>query len=185
MTDTHASFALPDESGSLTIREATLADVECLVQMNAAMAWETERRRLDLTRLRAGTRAVLESRDRGFYLLAVIQSPSTSHLPVGQLLITTEWSDWRNGAFWWIQSVYVDPRWRGRGIFRRLFHCIEDMAHNHPDVCGLRLYVEHHNLRAQAVYTKLGLSRTAYLMFEKDFVLSSDTSQPLPPEGTG
>lgn len=168
------SFLLPHDRGFLTIREAARKDLDDLVRMNAAMAWETECRQLDPARLRAGTQAVLESRDRGFYLLGVAHLPQGADSAVAQLLVTHEWSDWRNGNFWWIQSVYVEPQWRRLGIFRQLYRHLETMARSHPEVCGLRLYVERRNADAQAVYSKLGLSPTGYHVFELDFVLSSD-----------
>ncbi|RMH37185.1 MAG: N-acetyltransferase [Nitrospirae bacterium] len=168
------SFSLPHDQGLLTIREATLEDLDDLVRMNAAMAWETECRRLDLARLRAGTQAVLDSRDRGFYLLGVVRRAQEADRAVAQLLVTNEWSDWRNGNFWWIQSVYVEPQWRRLGIFRQLYRHLETMARSQPEVCGIRLYVERRNTNAQAIYSRLGLSPTGYHVFEKDLVLSSE-----------
>lgn len=89
----------------------------------------------------------------------------------GQLLITYEWSDWRNGTFWWIQSVYVAEKFRSNGIFRALFNHVETLARARKDVCGLRLYMEAHNERARKAYARLGLKQTDYQVFEIDFVL--------------
>lgn len=155
---------------SLTIRLARREDVDVLVHFNAAMALETEGRQLDLERLRRGTLAVFEDPARGFYLVAELpDKPSPS--VIGQLLVTYEWSDWRNAAFWWIQSVYVHPAWRRRGVYRRMHASVLERARARPDVCGLRLYVDRNNAVAQAVYRKVGLSCSPYHIFEDDFVL--------------
>jgi GNAT superfamily N-acetyltransferase len=90
---------------------------------------------------------------------------------VGQVLITYEWSDWRNGNFWWIQSVYVAEKFRGQGIFRALFNHVDALAKARTDVCGLRLYVDAHNASARKTYERLGMKRTNYELFETDFVL--------------
>ncbi len=150
----------------ITVRPATLADLEVLVRFNAAIAKETEGRNLDMKRLRKGTRAVLESSARGFYLVA-----ETKAGVVGQLFVTYEWSDWRNGLFWWIQSVYVEPSVRGRGVYRALHAHVLSDARARGDVCGLRLYVEKENEAAQEAYTRLGMTRTPYRVYEQDFVL--------------
>lgn len=154
----------------LLIRPATQADLDALVTFNAAMALETEGRRLDPDRLRQGTRAVLESPARGFYVVAELPTGPQKRV-IGQLLVTHEWSDWRNAMFWWIQSVYVDPAWRRRGVYRRLHEFVLRMARSRPDVCGVRLYVEADNHGAQAAYRQVGLSRSSYQVFEEDFVL--------------
>ena len=153
-------------SPKITIRPATLADVELIVGFSAAMAKETEGRTLDEVRLRKGTLAVLESKDRGYYLVAEL-GPEV----VGQLLLTYEWSDWRNGVFWWIQSVYVAPPARRQGVYRAMHaHVIAD-ARSRDDVCGVRLYVEKDNATAQATYGRLGMNKTSYEVYEQDFVL--------------
>jgi GNAT superfamily N-acetyltransferase len=154
----------------LVIRPATSEDVDVLVRFSAAMARETEGRRLDMARLREGTQAVLDSPERGFYIVAEI----TDRPPrvVGQLLVTFEWSDWRNATFWWIQSVYVDPVWRRRGVYRRMHHAILERAKRRGDVCGLRLYVERENKTAKTVYARVGLQTSSYHVFEEDFVLT-------------
>ena len=140
---------------------ATLADVEFLVDGNARMAMETESLALDRPRLRAGVEAVFADAGRGFYLIAEVDGERA-----GQMMITYEWSDWRNGVFWWIQSVYTVPELRGRGAFRALYAAVEEMARERGDVCGLRLYVEAHNEAAQATYRRCGMRETVYKMFE-------------------
>ncbi len=154
----------------ILIRPASQDDLEIIVMFNAAMALETERRQLDLATLRQGTLALLESPGYGFYILAELPEDKR-YKPVGQLLITYEWSDWRNGAFWWIQSVYVEPNRRGQGVFRAMHDHILVRAKADSRVCGLRLYVERENRRAQTVYQRLGLTPSAYTVFEQDFVL--------------
>jgi ribosomal protein S18 acetylase RimI-like enzyme len=150
----------------MTIRRATLQDTETIAALNRAMAWETEQIRLEEDRTREGVKALLAEPRRGFYLVA----ESGGQL-IGQLMITYEWSDWRNGDFWWIQSVYVSPEQRGSGIYRRLHEAVLEQARQAGDVCGIRLYVEEHNHRAQGVYQRMGMQKTAYLVFETDFVL--------------
>ena len=151
---------------SISIRPATPNDAECITEFNALMAKETENIDLDMVRLRAGVESVLRDPAKGVYYLA------TEHgAVVGQTLITYEWSDWRNGTFWWIQSVYVQKEARGKGVFKTLYDYIQRLAKQHGNVCGLRLYVEEHNERAQQTYERLGMKKTYYNMFEIDFVL--------------
>ena len=145
----------------MTVRAAELTDVEFLVDGNARMALETESLELDRARLRAGVEAVFADAGRGFYLIAEVDGERA-----GQMMITYEWSDWRNGVFWWIQSVYTVPELRGRGAFKALYASVEAMARERGGVCGLRLYVEAHNETAQATYRRCGMSETVYRMFE-------------------
>ena len=147
----------------ITVRQATLEDTEFLVAGNAAMAQETESRTLDLATLRAGVRALFADPTRGFYLIAEI-----SGRPAGQIMITYEWSDWRNATFWWIQSVYTLPESRRRGVFQSLYDYVDAQARQRGNVCGLRLYVESHNHRAQAVYHRCGMREAVYRMYERD-----------------
>ncbi len=154
----------------LIVRQATEEDLDTLVRFSAAMALETEGRRLDEARLRQGTQAVLGSPARGFYMVAEVTGRSP-RLVVGQLLVTYEWSDWRNATFWWIQSVYVDSAWRRQGVYRRMHEGILRQAREQGDVCGVRLYVEGENAVAKTVYAKVGLNASSYHVFEEDFVL--------------
>ena len=150
----------------ILVRPATLEDAEFLVSGNASMALETEGRALDSQTLRAGVCAVFDDPARGFYLIAEIDGQ-----PAGQMMITYEWSDWRNGAFWWIQSVYTLPESRGRGVFKALYSHVESLAQRSGCVRGLRLYVETHNQRAQAAYERCGMREAVYRMFEIDYSL--------------
>lgn len=146
---------------SIAVRAAVLGDAALVAQNNAAMAWETERLTLDPATALLGAQAVITDARRGFYLLAERHGDT-----LGQLLITYEWSDWRNRNFWWFQSVYIKPEARRVGVFRLMFADVLRRAHEAGDVCGLRLYVEHENHRAQATYEALGMQRAHYDMFE-------------------
>jgi ribosomal protein S18 acetylase RimI-like enzyme len=162
----------------LTIRPARPDDLDMLVKFSAAMALETEGRTLDVDRLRRGTAAVLESPSHGFYLVAEIPAVAPrSQQVVGQLLITYEWSDWRNATFWWIQSVYVDPAWRRRGVYRRMHESVIEQARARRDVCGVRLYVERDNKVAQGTYLEVGLNKASYDVYEDDFILKRVRSE--------
>jgi len=154
----------------LNVRLARPEDAAAIASFSAAMALETEGRRLDLDRLNDGTIALLESPDRGFFMVAELEQADDRQL-LGQLMITYEWSDWRNGAFWWIQSVYVDPAWRRQGVYRTMHDTIVAQAKGNPQVCGIRLYVEQDNRAAQTVYQRVGLAPSAYAVYEQDFVL--------------
>jgi ribosomal protein S18 acetylase RimI-like enzyme len=143
------------------IRAARPADADTLAAFNVAMAAETEQLRLLPGRVADGVRRVLADPALGFYLVAEQHGRA-----VAGLLVTTEWSDWRNGRFWWIQSVYVVPQARRQGLFRSLYQHVWDMALAAPDVCGVRLYVEQHNSAAQATYRGLGMAETEYRVME-------------------
>ena len=152
------------ESPKPIIRVAIAADAPVITEFNALLALETESRSLDLTRLRAGVDALFTDPARGTYWIAEVENK-----PVGQLMITTEWSDWRNGYFWWIQSVYVHRDFRGRGVFRALHEFVRCQALARPDVCGVRLYAARDNQRARETYLRLGFLHTEYEIFEEDF----------------
>ncbi len=147
----------------MRIRAANPGDIETLAGFNLAMALETEDRALDRERLRAGVDGVFADPRRGFYRIAEVDGDS-----IGALLVTFEWSDWRNADWWWIQSVYVKPAQRGRGVFSTLFETVEGEARS-AGACGLRLYVERDNLRAQQTYRRLRMDESHYLMYERAF----------------
>jgi GNAT superfamily N-acetyltransferase len=148
----------------MTIRPPRAADAPVLAEFNIRLAAETEHLQLDPPRVLAGVEAVLADPAKGTYWVADADGEV-----VGQLMITFEWSDWRNGVFWWIQSVYVRKDWRSRGVFKALYQHVEQSARSRSDVCGLRLYVERDNLRAQKTYQHLGLRPTNYDIYEVDF----------------
>ena len=150
----------------INIRDAIPADLVIIVAFNSAMARETEGIELDVDRLRRGVSAVLDDPARGRYFLAEIGGSV-----VGQLMITYEWSDWRNGCFWWIQSVYVHPNHRRRGVYRALDAHVRAEAMRDGSVCGLRLYVDRDNHVAQSVYASLDMQHSHYDLYEIDFVL--------------
>ena len=130
---------------TLSIRRATPADEAVLVEFNLALAWETEHKRLNRDVLTVGVRGVFADSARGFYTVAQNERGEI----VGQMMVTFEWSDWRNGWFWWVQSVYVREEARRGGVFRALYREIEKQASANPNVIGLRLYVERENDRAE------------------------------------
>lgn len=148
----------------LVIRPAELKDAESIVKFNAAMGKETEGIALDTDILKCGVQSLLTDQSKGFYLVAEIGKKI-----VGQLMITYEWSDWRCGFFWWIQSVYIIPEYRQLGVFRNLYQHVHDLAYADKNVCGLRLYVDRNNKRAQKAYKNLGMSKSHYEMFEVEF----------------
>ena len=148
-------------SSSIAVGRAATEDVAAIAQFNSAMAAETEDLALDPQTVHAGVAAVVSDDRRGFYLVARSDGKA-----VGSLMITYEWSDWRNGNLWWIQSVYVMPSARKQGIFRLLYDNVISLAKQDGDAAGVRLYVEKDNRGAQEVYRKLGMSETAYRVFE-------------------
>ena len=150
---------------SLAIRDATPADQEFLARGNEAMALETEHRMLDPQVVRRGVGTALADSAHGRYFVA----EDAHDGPVGQLMVTCEWSDWRNGQFWWIQSVYVLREYRRRGVFRALYDHVDALARSTPRVCGLRLYVEADNVAAQRTYQRCGMVDAGYRVMEVDY----------------
>jgi GNAT superfamily N-acetyltransferase len=146
---------------TVSIRDAGRDDIDLLAGFAAAMAWETEHKRLDPAVVRRGVAAVIEHPPRGRYLLAEADGAA-----LGTLMLTFEWSDWRAADWWWIQSVYIAPAARRRGVFRQLYAYVLAQAERCPDVCGLRLYVEHDNRAAHATYAALGMRDAGYRMLE-------------------
>lgn len=147
-----------------SVRSARGGDLERLVSFNRAMALETEGKDLPVDVLERGMGRVLADRLRGRYFVAELGGEV-----VGGLMLTLEWSDWRDGWFWWIQSVYVEPSNRRRGVYRALYEHVLDQARAEEDVCGVRLYVEESNEPARAVYERLGMTPTSYRLYEVDF----------------
>ena len=143
------------------VRSATLRDLDVVVRYNAAIARETEHKELDLPTLSEGVAAALARPHECRYFVAEVEGRV-----VGQAAVTYEWSDWRNGRFWWLQSVYVEAAYRRRGVFTALFHHIRDLARADAESCGLRLYVEEDNARAQQTYARLGFGSTRYVVLE-------------------
>jgi ribosomal protein S18 acetylase RimI-like enzyme len=147
----------------MNIRLAQTDDIHALVEFNQAMALETEGKRLGRDTLTPGVAAVFEDINKGFYVVA-----EEDGSVVGGLLVTYEWSDWRNKWFWWIQSVFIRPEYRGRSIYRGLYGFVKQRAAERGNVCGFRLYVEKENVHAQKVYEKLGMHSSHYLAYEEE-----------------
>jgi GNAT superfamily N-acetyltransferase len=145
------------------VRPATPADLDFLVSGNLEMALETENLRLDPNTVRTAVRALLDGGQAGRYWMAEVDD-----VPAGQLLVTFEWSDWRNRMIWWIQSVYTMPAARRHGVYRALYAHVRQEALA-AGACGLRLYVDTRNTRAQQVYAALGMNGDHYRVFEDMF----------------
>ena len=145
----------------INLRMATVRDIDNITLFNTEMAFETESIYLDQSDLRLGIAAVLSDSNLGFYLISELEG-----VVIGQLLITKECSDWRNGWFWWIQSVFVEPNRRRMGVYSAMYNKIVDMAGREGNVCGLRLSVDRDNLSAKQVYSHLGMSQSHYDLYE-------------------
>lgn len=147
-----------------TLRDAHPKDHGVLVEFNRRMAKETEDKELDAVVLGKGVARLFADPACGRYFVAVASGGDNDGEVIGQIMITTEWSDWRNGHFYWIQSVYVDPRFRRQGVYRALHQHVVAHARDRGDVVGVRLYVEPHNTRAQQTYENLGMTKTYDVM---------------------
>lgn len=145
----------------LTIRKAELRDAKTVAKFNASIAMETESMELDPDTALGGAKALIKDPHKGFYLVA-----ETKGEIVGQLMVTNEWSDWRNQYFLWIQSVYVREDFRRKGIFSALYHHLNDLARYKKNVAGLRLYVEKNNETAKQVYEDIGMIKSHYEIYE-------------------
>ena len=148
----------------ISIRNAAMTDAAIIASNNSLMAEETEGRTLDPNIIGPGVAALLADPGKGRYWVA-----EAAGQIVGQLMVTYEWSDWRNGTLWWVQSVYIAPDFRRQGVFSALYHHVESLAAAEPDVCGLRLYVEDNNHRAQRTYEALGMVMPSYVVMESIF----------------
>ena len=146
----------------MIIRIAAPEDVDSLVEFNQAMALETEGKQLAGDILRSGVKAVFGDKSKGFYVVA-----EDSGRIGGGLMVTFEWSDWRDKWFWWIQSVYIRPEIRGQKVYSKLYDFVKEKAAKNGNVCGFRLYVETDNSHAQRVYERVGMEASHYLMYEE------------------
>ncbi|MBL7220504.1 MAG: GNAT family N-acetyltransferase [Phycisphaerae bacterium] len=149
-------------SQNIVVRLAGASDGDVIVAFNRAMALETEGKVLAEEISSRGVAGLFANPSLGFYVVA-----ENGGEVIGSLMITTEWSDWRAGSFWWVQSVYVRPEARRQGVYRSLYRFVGDMADKDPDVCGFRLYVERENSTARQAYKALGMEETNYVMFEE------------------
>jgi GNAT superfamily N-acetyltransferase len=148
----------------MKIRKAKPGDAAVIAEFNRNLAWETEKLRLNRRVVARGVRALLKDAAKGIYFVA-----EQDGAVIGQLMITYEWSDWRNGNIWWIQSVYVASDFRQQGVFRALFQHVKKLGRSRREVCGLRLYVERNNRRAHRAYERQGMKRTHYEIYETAF----------------
>ena len=146
----------------MIIRQAMSHDAAELAEFNSNMARETEGVELIPEVITAGVKTMIENPQMGFYLVVELDNGIQA-----SLMITQEWSDWRNGMFWWIQSVYVRPEYRGQGLYRALYERVKELAEQEAAVCGFRLYVERGNTAAQKTYQALGMTETEYKMYEE------------------
>lgn len=146
----------------MNIRLANAADADAFVEFNQAMAFETEGKQLDPDVVGPAVAAVFADERKGFYVVA-----EDDGNVIGGLMITYEWSDWRNAWFWWIQSVYIRPEARGQKIYTKLYAFVKEKAREAGDVYGIRLYVETDNSRAQRIYEKVGMEQSHYLMYDE------------------
>ena len=149
-------------AAGLAIRKAAPADADAISHFNQAMALETEGKTLIPELVDAGVRRLIGEPSLGFYVVA-----TDGDAIVACLLVTHEWSDWRNGLFWWIQSVFVRQGWRRQGVYSSLYEHVQGLAAADPQVCGFRLYVEKDNVIAQQAYAALGMAATDYLIYEE------------------
>lgn len=146
----------------MLIRKAKAQDLTALVQFNQAMAQETEGLVLDETTLTKGVSTLLNSPEKGFYLVAEIKGEIA-----GSLMVTFEWSDWRAKDYYWIQSVYIRPQNRRQGIYGKLYNEVKNLAQANGGAASFRLYVEQENTAAQQTYKALGMKQSYYLMYEE------------------
>ena len=148
----------------MKITQPSIKDVNNLVDFNIKMAKETENKILNKKIDTKGVSEVLNDTTLGYYVIA-----KNKNTILGSLMITYEWSDWRNGMFWWIQSVYVEKEYRKQGVYKKMYSYIKDKALKDSACTGIRLYVEQENKIAQSVYKKLEMKETHYKLFEIDF----------------
>jgi ribosomal protein S18 acetylase RimI-like enzyme len=148
----------------IQIREAKPSDQASIVEFNSRLADETEGKQLDPNLIGPGVAAILADSGKGRYWLAIIAGKVA-----GQIMVTYEWSDWRNGMLWWIQSVYVPAEFRRMGVFSALYQHVESLVKEDQNACGLRLYVENNNTRAQQTYRNLAMTEPGYIVMQSIF----------------
>ncbi|MEH6417502.1 GNAT family N-acetyltransferase [Pseudomonas sp. CGJS7] len=157
----------------IRIREAVVTDRDLIAQWMIEMAWESEQKRLDPPTVHAGVEAALADAAKARYFIAMreadVAGQETIAVPAGTLMLTHEWSDWRNGDWWWIQSVYVAPEHRRQGVYNALHGHVAALAQATAGVIGLRLYVERENIAAQSTYRSLGMDDAGYWIYESEF----------------
>lgn len=147
----------------MNIRKALNKDIDVIARYNYNLAYETENKILNMNILTKGVEAIIKDENKGIYNVCEINGEV-----VGQIMYTFEWSDWRNGTFLWIQSVYVNKEFRGMGVFKALYKFIRDIADNDNNICGIRLYVEKENTIAKKTYKNIGMKECNYYIYEYD-----------------
>lgn len=147
----------------MNIRKALNKDIDVIAIYNYNLAYETENKILNMNILTKGVEAIIKDENKGIYHVCEINGEV-----VGQIMYTFEWSDWRNGTFLWIQSVYVNKEFRGMGVFKALYKFIRDIADNDNNICGIRLYVEKENTIAKKTYKNIGMKECNYYIYEYD-----------------
>lgn len=147
----------------MNIRKALNKDIDVIARYNYNLAYETENKILNMNILTKGVEAIIKDENKGIYHVCEINGEV-----VGQIMYTFEWSDWRNGTFLWIQSVYVNKEFRGMGVFKSLYKFIRDIADNDNNICGIRLYVEKENTIAKKTYKNIGMKECNYYIYEYD-----------------
>lgn len=145
----------------ITFNKARPQDAQAIQNFQMEMAWETEKLRLDPSTLSKGVAAVFAKPELGQYHVCL-----RGNEVIGSLLIIGEWSDWRNGTVWWIHSLYFEPEFRGQGLFSKMYAYIKEQVEKDPAIRGLRLYVDHSNLKAQEIYKQIGMNGDHYRLFE-------------------
>lgn len=151
------------EENKINIRKALNKDIDVIARYNYNLAYETENKILNMNILTKGVEAIIKDENKGIYHVCEINGEV-----VGQIMYTFEWSDWRNGTFLWIQSVYVNKEFRGMGVFKALYKFIRDIADNDNNICGIRLYVEKENTIAKKTYKNIGMKECNYYIYEYD-----------------
>ena len=151
------------EETKTNIRKALNKDIDVIARYNYNLAYETENKILNMNILTKGVEAIIKDENKGIYHVCEINGEV-----VGQIMYTFEWSDWRNGTFLWIQSVYVNKEFRGMGVFKALYKFIRDIADNDNNICGIRLYVEKENTIAKKTYKNIGMKECNYYIYEYD-----------------
>ena len=149
------------EENKMNIRKALNKDIDVIARYNYNLAYETENKILDMNILTKGVEAIIKDENKGIYHVCEINGEV-----VGQIMYTFEWSDWRNGTFIWVQSVYVNKEYRGKGVFKALYNKVKEICDSNNEYVGIRLYVEKENYTAQKTYRSLGMEECNYFMYE-------------------
>jgi len=158
---------------NITVRDATPADIDAIIDYNRRLAEESEGKTLNPKVISAGVRRGFNSPEMCRYFVAEVDGRVA-----GTTMLTYELTDWRDGVVWWLQSVFVEPEHRGHGVFRSIYRHIESLAKDHPDVRALRLYVHHDNARAMKTYEAMGMTKAGYELYEQDWSESIERTSP-------